>query len=69
MAQNNKTESDRCPQDNFPFPRCLPGHCKAKDRPQFGLECAKRKKTTNLSNTSQQKQKASVPVKVTDTYP
>lgn len=58
MAQNNKMV--RCPQDNFLFLAIFPGHCKAKDRPQFGLKCTKVKKY------SKHKEKAGVPVEVTD---
>lgn len=44
MAQNNKRKVTDVHRTTSPFLRCLPGHCKAKDRPQFGLKCAKLKK-------------------------
>lgn len=68
MAQNNKTESVRCPQDNFLFPRHLSWTLQGWRTSLSLVWCAKlnKKNKKNFQNTSDQKTKAGVPVEVTD---
>lgn len=64
MAPNNKMESVRCPQNDvsFSLPSVHAGHCKAKDRPQFGRMCLTKTDKSFPTPVKKTKTKAGVPV-------